>query len=252
MSELMGRLKPGVTPAQAVADLDAIGTWLGKTYPDVEDPDLLTFKLQRPGIASAFGGAIKTFLVGLMLLSGLILLAACANLGGLFAARAADRSREVALRLALGARRARILRQLLTEAILLSLAGGAAGLWGSVILLRAISAWRPFPEFPMNLPLNPDANVYALALLLAVVSGFLFGIVPVRQVLRTDPYQVIKSASAGSSAAARRKTQSAGRPARYADCRLRGTGHFVHCGGARAGAFHSHPAWHQSAQRAAG
>ena len=203
MSELVGRLKPGVTPAQADADLDAIGSWLGKTYPDVEDPDLLTFKLQRPGIASAFGGAIKTFLAGLMLLAGLILLAACANLGSLFAARAADRSREVALRLALGARRTRILRQLLTEALLISLAGGAVGLWGSVVLLRAISAWRPFPEFPMNLPLNPDANVYALALLLAVVSGFLFGIVPVRQVLRTDPYQVIKSASAGSTSAAR-------------------------------------------------
>jgi predicted permease len=203
MSELVGRLKPGVTAAQADADLDAIGSWLGKTYPDVEDLNLLTFKLQRPGIASAFGGAIKTFLAGLMLMAGLILLAACANLGSLFAARAADRSREVALRLALGARRARILRQLLTEAILLSLAGGAAGLWGSVILLRAISAWRPFPEFPMNLPLNPDANVYALALLLAVVSGLLFGIVPVRQVLGTDPYQVIKSASAGSPSVAR-------------------------------------------------
>jgi predicted permease len=203
MSELVGRLKPGVTPAQADADLDAIGSWLGKTYPDVEDPDLLTFKLQRPGIASAFGGAIKAFLAGLMLMAVLILLAACANLGSLFAARAADRSREVALRLALGARRTRILRQLLTEALLISLAGGAVGLWGSVVLLRAISVWRPFPEFPMNLPLNPDANVYALALLLAVVSGYLFGIVPVRQVLRTDPYQVIKSASAGSTSAAR-------------------------------------------------
>ena len=203
MSELVGRLKPGVTPAQADADLDAIGSSLGKTYPDVEDPDLLMFKLQRPGLASAFGGAIKAFLAGLMLMAGLILLAACANLGSLFAARAADRSREVALRLALGARRTRILRQLLTEALLISLAGGAVGLWGSVVLLRAISAWRPFPEFPMNLPLNPDANVYALALLLAVVSGFLFGIVPVRQVLRTDPYQVIKSASAGSTSAAR-------------------------------------------------
>jgi predicted permease len=203
MSELVGRLKPGVTPAQADADLDAIGSWLGKTYPDVEDPDLLTFKLQRPGVASAFGGAIKAFLAGLMLMAGLILLAACANLGSLFAARAADRSREVALRLALGARRTRILRQLLTEALLISLAGGAVGLWGSVVLLRAISAWRPFPEFPMNLPLTPDANVYALALLLAVMSGFLFGIVPVRQVLRTDPYQGIKSASAGSTSAAR-------------------------------------------------
>ena len=203
MSELVGRLKPGVTPAQADADLDAIGSWLGKTYPDEEDPDLLTFKLQRPGLASAFGGAIRAFLAGLMLMAGLILLAACANLGSLFAARAADRSREVALRLALGARRTRILRQLLTEALLISLAGGAAGLWGSVVLLRAISAWRPFPEFPMNLPVNPDANVYALALLLGVMSGFLFGIVPVRQVLRTDPYQVIKSASAGSTSAAR-------------------------------------------------
>lgn len=203
MSELVGRLKPGVTPAQADADLDAIGSWLGKTYPDEEDPDLLTFKLQRPGLASAFGGAIRAFLAGLMLMAGLILLAACANLGSLFAARAADRSREVALRLALGARRTRILRQLLTEALLISLAGGAAGLWGSVVLLRAISAWRPFPEFPMNLPVNPDANVYTLALLLGVVSGFLFGIVPVRQVLRTDPYQVIKSASAGSTSAAR-------------------------------------------------
>lgn len=203
MSELVGRLKPGVTPAQADADLDAIGSWLGKTYPDEEDPDLLTFKLQRPGLASAFGGAIRAFLAGLMLMAGLILLAACANLGSLFAARAADRSREVALRLALGARRTRILRQLLTEALLISLAGGAVGLSGSVVLLRAISAWRPFPEFPMNLPLNPDANVYALALLLGVMSGFLFGIVPVRQVLRTDPYQVIKSASAGSTSAAR-------------------------------------------------
>ncbi len=86
--------------------------------------------------------------------------AACANLGSLFAARAADRSREVALRLALGARRIRILRQLLTEALLISLAGGAVGLWGSVVLLRAISTWRPFPQFPMNLPLNPDAKVY--------------------------------------------------------------------------------------------
>ncbi len=203
MSEVMGRLKPGVTPAQAATDLDSIGSWLGKSYPNDVDQLLLTYKLQRPGLASAFGGAVKAFLAGLMLMAGLILLAACANLGSLFAARAADRSREVALRLALGARRVRILRQLLTEAMLLSLAGGAAGLWGSVFLLRTISAWRPFPQFPMNIPLNPDANVYALALLLAVVSGILFGIVPVRQVLRTDPYQVIKSASAGSASAAR-------------------------------------------------
>lgn len=203
LSEVVGRLKPGVTTAQAAGELDRIGSWLGKSYPAEEDQRLLTYELQRPGPASVFGGAVKEFLAGLMLLAGLILLAACANLGSLFAARAADRSREVALRLALGARRAHILRQLLTEAMLLSFAGGALGLWGGVVLLRAISTWRPFPEFPLNLPLNPDAHVYALALLLAVLSGFLFGMVPVHQVLRTDPYQVVKIASAGPASTAR-------------------------------------------------
>ena len=134
-----------------------------------------------------------------MLLAGLILLAACANLGSLFAARAADRSREVALRLALGASRTRILRQLFTEAMLISLVGGALGLWGSVVLLRGLSAWQPFPQFPINLPVNPDANVYGVALLLALASGFLFGAVPVRQVLRTDPYEIVKSGSRRTS-----------------------------------------------------
>src|SRR5439155_7154343 len=117
------------------------------------------------------------------------------NLGSLFAARAADRSREVALRLALGAARMRILRQLFTEAILLSLMGGAVGLWGSVVLLSWLSVWNPFHQFPANASVSPDAKVYLVALLLALASGFLFGAVPVKQVLRTNPYQVIKSGS---------------------------------------------------------
>jgi len=134
-------------------------------------------------------------MTGLMLLSGLILLAACANLGSLFAARAADRSREVALRLALGASRTRILRQLFTEAILLSVMGGAVGLWGSVALLSALSVWQPFSKWPVYVPVNPDAYVYGVALLLTLASGFLFGAVPVRQVLHTDPYEIVKSGS---------------------------------------------------------
>ncbi len=85
----------------------------------------MTFTLARPGLYGDYlGKPVRAFMAGLMLLAGLILLAACANLGSLFAARAADRSREVALRLALGATRVRILRGLFTEAILISLAGG--------------------------------------------------------------------------------------------------------------------------------
>jgi predicted permease len=192
----LGHLKPGVTLEQAAADLNSVGAYLDKTYP--ADHGAVTFKLARPSLAGNFlGGPILAFVKGLTLLSGLILLAACANLGSLFAARAADRSREVALRLALGASRSRIMRQLLTEAVMISLAGGALGLWGSVVLLRLLSVWQPLPRFPINIPVTPDANVYAIALVLALVSALLFGIVPIRQVLRADPYQIIK---AGSSA----------------------------------------------------
>ena len=193
IADVIGHLKAGITPAQATADLNLIGAYLQKTYP--KDESQASFQVGHPGVADLFGGAITAFLTGLMLLAALILLAACANLGSLFAARAADRSREVAMRLALGAGRLRVVRQLLTEALLISLIGGAAGLWGSIILLSGLSACQPFAEFPINVPAGPDGNVYGVALLLAVASGFLFGAVPVRQVLRTDPYEVIKSGS---------------------------------------------------------
>jgi predicted permease len=196
ISEVLGHVKAGVTPAQAVADLNSIGSALEKSYPK-EDAQM-SFSLERSGLpGGGFGAAIQAFLGGLMLLAGLILLAACANLGSLFAARAADRSREVALRLALGAGRTRILRQLFTEALLISLMGGAAGLWGSVELLRWLAVWQPFPQYPISMPVNPDATVYGVALLLSLVSGFLFGAVPVKQVLRADPYEIIKSGSTG-------------------------------------------------------
>jgi predicted permease len=192
----MGHLKAGVTPAQAVADLNSIGAYLEKTYP--KDDDQRTFTLARPSLYGDFlGKPVRAFMTALMLLAGLILLAACANLGSLFAARAADRSREVALRIALGASRTRILRQLFTEAVLLSIIGGAVGLLGSIVLLHQLSVWQPFSKYPIHVPVNPDANVYAVAVLLAVASGFLFGAVPVRQVLRTDPYEIVKSGSLG-------------------------------------------------------
>ena len=197
MFEMVGHLKPGVTPAQATADLNSVDSYLKKSYPKEEDN--ASYTLARPGLHGDYlGGATRAFLTGLMLLSGLILLAACANLGSLFGARAADRSREVALRLALGSSRNRILRQLFTESVLLSLAGGVAGLVASILLLRWLSVWRPVPQFPLHVPVSPDANVYLLALVLALVSGVLFGIVPVRQILRANPYEIVKAGSTGA------------------------------------------------------
>jgi predicted permease len=193
---VVGHLKPGVTPAAATADLNSIGSYLEKTYPN--DERQMSFLLARPNLlGDQFAPGVQAFLAGLMLLAGLILLAACANLGSLFAARAADRSREVALRLALGSTRKRILRGLFTEAVLISLVGGAVGLWASVLLLRWLSVWQPFGNFPVHTPVNPDASVYGMALLLSLVSGFLFGAVPVGQVLRTNPYEIVKAGSTG-------------------------------------------------------
>ncbi|HEY1806179.1 MAG TPA: ABC transporter permease [Terracidiphilus sp.] len=195
---LIGHLKPGVTPAAATADLNAIAASLAKTYP--ADDDGMQLSLARPGLGGDFlGRPARAFMAGLMLLAALILLAACANLGSLFAARSADRAKEVALRLALGSRRATILRQLLTEALVVSAVGGGIGLAGALFLLRAVSAWNPMHNIPINVPVNPDFRTYAVAFFLAVFSGLLFGIVPVGQVLRSDPWQVIRTGSGASS-----------------------------------------------------
>lgn len=188
--EVFGHLSPGVTPAQASADMSSVAAYLEKTYP--KDVVHMTSSLSRQTGLASFGSATRAFVAALMLLAGLILLAACANLGSLFAAHAADHSRDVALRLALGSSRRRILRQFLTEAVLISLAGGAAGLAASVVLLRRISLWQPFPGVPVHLPLTPDARAYLVALALALASALLFGIVPVRQVLRANPYEIVK------------------------------------------------------------
>ncbi|MGA8038186.1 MAG: ABC transporter permease [Candidatus Acidiferrales bacterium] len=195
--QILGHLKPGVTAARATDDVNSVGEYLAKTYPKIEAAP--SFRLARPSLYGDFmGRPARAFMTGLTVLAGLILLAACANLGSLFAARAADRARELALRMALGSTRGRIMRQLFTEALLISAMGGAVGLWGSMMLLESLRTWEPVPRFPLSLPVNPDARVYGVALLLTIVSGFLFGAVPVKQVLQTDPYEIVKSGSMGS------------------------------------------------------
>jgi predicted permease len=188
--ETFGHLKPGVTPKQAEADVNRVAGDLAKKYPkEFESRHMV---VGRTGL-TAFSGAVRGFVAALMALAGMILLAACANLGGLFAAHASDRAKEVALRLALGSTRRRILRQLMIEAMLLALGGGTLGVIGGMLLLRRLSSWHPFAGAPIHVPVTMDARIYAVAFVLALLSGFLFGIVPVRQVMQAHPYEVVKA-----------------------------------------------------------
>ena len=126
----------------------------------------------------------------------LVLVAACANLASLFAARAADRSRELALRVALGASRWRLVRQLLTEAMVVSLLGGAAGLVTAGLLLRVLNRWQsPYGRLAVSV----DARVYLAALTLTLVSALLFGMIPARQVWQSSPLQAMKSGPVDST-----------------------------------------------------
>jgi predicted permease len=197
--ETFGHLKPGITPEQAEADVNRVAVALAKAYP--KEFEAKRIVIGRTGLTS-FRGPVHGFVAALSALAALILLAACANLGGLFAAHASDRAKEVALRLALGSTRRRILRQLMTEALLLALAGGTLGVLGAMPLLHRLSTWHPFAGTPLHIPVTMDARIYVVALALALVSGFLFGIVPVRLVMHAHPYEVIKS---GSTAQAGRK-----------------------------------------------
>ena len=220
---IMGHLKPGVTPAQATADLNLIGAYLGKTFP--KDERQTKFSLVSPSLlGNKFGRPFQAFFAGLMLLAGLILLAACANLGSLFAARAADRSREVALRLALGSSRTTHSARAAHRSHAGFLGRGAVGLWAGVGFLRRLSTWQPFGNFPMHTPVTPDATVYGLALILSLISGLLFGAVPVRHVLRTNPYEVVKS---GSTACGGPADYCPRRVTGYSNCDLCSAGYFL-------------------------
>jgi predicted permease len=187
---VMGRLKPGITPRQATESLNALAARMGRE--DKKD-DGLTLRLRQPGPAGDDSDPTKGALLGIMLLAGLVLLAACSNLAGIFAARAADRSGELAVRMAIGASRWVVLRQLLAEAVLISLAGGLLGSLFASQLLQSLSTWRPFADFPIRLLVVPDASVYLVAIVLSLASGIFFGLLPARQIWRTDVVQAIKT-----------------------------------------------------------
>lgn len=185
---VLGRLKPGVTPEQAAKNLSAIATQLAQEYPKTDTG--VPLRLVGAGLYADNGDVIRGFLYSVTGLALLVLVAACANLASLFAARAADRSRELAIRVALGASQWRLVRQLMTEAVVLSMLGGAAGLVSATLLLGALDRWRS-PNG--DLALGVDARVYLAALIFTLFSALLFGMIPARQVWRSSPLQAIKS-----------------------------------------------------------
>jgi predicted permease len=181
-----GRLKPGVSREQAAANLQTVVAGLAREYPRMLDG--WKVRLAKPGLVGDAGRApTEAFVWGVMALAGLVLLAACANLASLLAARASDRYREIAIRLSIGAGRLRILRQLLTEAVLLALAGGAAGCALAALLLRLLSQWHAPLDFPVQFDVTADGRVLAFSLMASLIAGILFGTAPARQAWRADP-----------------------------------------------------------------
>jgi predicted permease len=183
---VLGRLKPGVTRQQATENLSAIAAQLAKEYPRTDTG--VPLRLVSPGLGDD-GDVIRGFLYSVSGLALLVLVAACANLASLFAARAADRSRELAVRVALGASRWRLVRQLMTEAMVVSLIGGTAGLLIASLLLGVLNQWKSHG----HLAVSVDARVYLAALILTVLSALLFGMIPARDVSQSSPLQAMKS-----------------------------------------------------------
>jgi predicted permease len=191
---VIGSLKAGVSEEQAVGNLNGIAAQLAKQYP--ADDDQMALRLVKPGLfGDQIGDAARGFLAGVLVLAVLVLAAACVNLASIFAARAADRTRELAIRMAIGSSRWRALRQVMAEAVLLAAAGGAVGAAAAAWLLKVLSVWHPIAQYPIHVTVAADARVYGLAILLAAATGVLPAMLTARQIWKTDAMQAMKAGS---------------------------------------------------------
>jgi putative ABC transport system permease protein len=191
---VVGRLKPGVSVAQARAELTVIADQLAKQYPDPQKGwGIFMMPLQDYLVRD-----VKPVLYTLLGAVGCVLLIACANLANLLLARATARHREISIRAALGAGRGRLIRQLLTESVVLALCGGAAGVllarWG----LDTLLALAP-TSLPRITEIHLDSGVLFFSVALSVVTGLVFGIAPAWLAARTDMNEALKQGSRGST-----------------------------------------------------
>jgi predicted permease len=181
---VQGRLKSGVNIAQAQASIKAVMAQLAREYPENDGKTIL---LSPPGLFGLmFRDPILSFTGVLMIAAGLVLLLACLNLANLLLARAMERRQEFAIRLAIGAGRMVIIRQLLCESLLLSLAGGLLGLLLAGWMVDALMAFIPQFDFPISSTLNIDHRVLIFTLAASLLTGVIFGLLPALKSTKPD------------------------------------------------------------------
>ena len=195
---IMGKLKPGVTAQQAQVEMNALTGRLMRDFPEAYPPNSgLTFSIV-PLQEQVVGNVRRTLLV-LVASVGFVLLIACANVANLLLSRAVSREREIAVRTALGAGRGRLIRQLLTESLLLAFGGGVAGMLlavGSLAALRSLGS----KSVPRLAEVSIDGRVLLFTLLLCALAGILFGLAPALRASRLDLHASLKDAARGSGA----------------------------------------------------
>ena len=197
----IARLKPGVSFEQAQAEMSQIAAGIAETYPAIKkDWGATVDRL----IDRVVGPQLRLSLVVLMSAVGAVLLIGCANLANLLLARGALRSREVTIRAALGASRWRLIRQLLTESLVLSVLGGIVGLALGVVMYRAILAQLPPFFLPAQAAIGVDLRVMLFLGALTLVTGIFFGIVPALQASQRNPVEALKEGGRGAAGSRRR------------------------------------------------
>jgi putative ABC transport system permease protein len=190
---LIGRLKPGVSPEQAQAAVSALASQLEQEYPkDNEGRNAKLMPLLQARIDADGDGQIIATSAILMSVVGVVLLIACANITNLLLARATKRRREIAIRLAIGASRGRLIRQLMTESLVLSFVGGTIGFFAALWTKDIISSLVPFGGGPNAASVRLDPRVLAFALVVTIASGLLFGLAPALGASRPDLVPTLK------------------------------------------------------------